>query len=91
MDLLANGVRWRPGSEIVVVQGDYPANVYPWMILRDQGVTVRFITPSRAVVDPHQLARELSRRTRLFCASWVNPFTGCAIDMTGLVSIRLPA
>jgi selenocysteine lyase/cysteine desulfurase len=87
LDLLANGVRWRPGAEVVLVEGDYPANVYPWMILRGQGVTVRFIKAPRALVEPHQLARELSRRTRLFCASWVNPFTGCAIDVTGLARV----
>src|SRR5215472_3527869 len=43
LDLLANGMRWRPGDEVLLVDGDYPANIYPWMVLRDQGVTVRYI------------------------------------------------
>lgn len=32
------------------------------------------------VVDPQQLASQLTGRTRLFCASWVNSFTGTTID-----------
>jgi len=42
LDLLANGMQWQRGDEILVVDGDFPANVFPWLILRNQGVTVRF-------------------------------------------------
>jgi selenocysteine lyase/cysteine desulfurase len=84
LDLLANGIRWEPGDEVLLVEGDYPANVYPWMILRDQRVTVRFVKASEAGVHTLDVARQISPRTRLFCASWVNPFTGSAIDVNAV-------
>jgi selenocysteine lyase/cysteine desulfurase len=84
LDLLANGMRWKPGDEVLLAEGDYPANVFPWSILRDQGVTVRFIKTPAGPLQPQQLARELSTSTRLFCTSWVNPFTGSAIDVNGI-------
>lgn len=84
LDLLANGMRWRSGDEVLLVEGDYPANVYPWMTVRDQGVTVRFIKAPPGGIQPQELAREISAKTRLFCTSWVNPFTGYAIDVTGI-------
>jgi cysteine desulfurase / selenocysteine lyase len=84
LDLLANGLRWRSGDEVLLVDGDYPANIFPWLVLRDQGVSVRFVKSTTPVIPPEQLAREISPRTRLFCASWVNPFTGAAIDPAGV-------
>jgi len=84
LDLLANGMRWQRGDEVLVVDGDFPANVLPWSILRDDGVTVRFLKAPKGVVEPLQLAHEISPRTRLFCTSWVNSFTGHAVDLNGL-------
>lgn len=87
LDLLANGMQWRRGDEVLVVDGDFPADVFPWLILRNQGVNVRFIEARTGGVEPEQLAREISPRTRLFCTSWVNSFSGYAIDVDGLGQI----
>jgi cysteine desulfurase/selenocysteine lyase len=80
IDLLANGMQWQRGDEVLLVDEDFPADVFPWLLLRSQGVTVRFIKAQAGAIEPQQLAREISPRTRLFCTSWVNSFTGCAID-----------
>ena len=29
LDLLANGVRWQPSDEVLLVDGDFPADVFP--------------------------------------------------------------
>lgn len=87
LDLLANGIQWQRGDEVLLVDGDFPADVFPWLILRNQGVTVRFIQARSGAVEPEQLAREISPRTRLFCTSWVNSFNGCAIDVDGIAQI----
>ena len=81
LDLLANGMQWQRGDEILVVDGDFPANVFPWLILRNQGVTVRFVQARGGAIEAEQLAVEISPRTRLFCTSWVNSFSGYAIDV----------
>jgi selenocysteine lyase/cysteine desulfurase len=39
LHLIANGLPWRAGDEVLVVAGDYPATVLPWLRLRDRGVT----------------------------------------------------
>src|SRR5882672_9640160 len=33
ISLLAQGLDWRPGDNVVGAFGEYPANVYPWMAL----------------------------------------------------------
>lgn len=87
LDLLANAIQWQHGDEVLVIDGDFPANIFPWLILRSQGVTVRFIQARVGRVEPQQLALEISPRTRLFCTSWVNSFSGCAIDVDGIGQI----
>lgn len=84
LDLLANGIQWQRGDEVLLVDGDFPADIFPWLTLRNQAVTVRFLEAQGGAVRPPQLAREVSPRTRLFCASWVNSFSGYAIDVNGL-------
>lgn len=84
LDLLANGMRWRPGDEVLLVEGDFPADVFPWMVLREQGVTIRFIKPEGRSLDPGELDAQISPRTRLFCTTWVNSFTGYAIDLEAI-------
>src|SRR5688572_4043171 len=31
LSIVAHTIDWRPGDRIVTAQGEYPANVYPWM------------------------------------------------------------
>ena len=38
LSLFANGIAWREGDEVLCYDGDYPANVYPWIELRRRGV-----------------------------------------------------
>jgi cysteine desulfurase/selenocysteine lyase len=87
LDLLANGMQWQRGDEVLVVDGDFPADVFPWLMLRNQGVIVRFIEARAGGVEPRQLSRAISPRTRLFCTSWVNSFSGGAIDVAGIGQI----
>ncbi len=84
LDLLAHGIRWLPGDEILLVEGDFPADIYPWFILRERGVTIRMCPPHGPVITPEILAAQLSPRTRLFCTTWVNSFTGHSIDIAAL-------
>jgi selenocysteine lyase/cysteine desulfurase len=84
LDLLANGIRWRPDDEILLVKGDFPADISPWSVLQHRGVTIRFCEPSERSITAEALEQEFSRKTRLFCTSWVNSFTGYAVDIVGI-------
>lgn len=84
LDLLAHGLPWRPGDEVLLVEGDFPATVFPWLPLRARGVKVRLIRPDGGRLSAEQLAAELTPDTRVFCSSWVFSFTGHAVDVEGL-------
>lgn len=85
LDLLARAIDWQSGDEILLVDGDFPADIYPWLPLRHQGVAVRFLQPHHGrVPDAEELLPALTARTRVFCTSWVNSFTGHVADPDAL-------
>ena len=38
INLVAEGLDWRPGDNLVTLADEYPSNLYPWMHLADRGV-----------------------------------------------------
>src|ERR1039458_10277711 len=45
LHLIANGLSWTKGDEVLVIQGNYPARVLPWQRLARSGVKVRSVRP----------------------------------------------
>jgi selenocysteine lyase/cysteine desulfurase len=84
LHLLANGIPWRDGDEVVVVEGDFPANFLPWLGLRSRGVRVRWARPCSGTIWAEELAPLFGPGTKLFCASWVHSFTGYAADLEAI-------
>lgn len=87
MSVVAAGLDWRHGDEVLLVRGDFPATIYPWLPLAERGVTIRFIEPAGPHLAPDELAGQVTPRTRLFCTNWVHSFTGCALDAPGLARV----
>lgn len=85
LHLLANGIPWREGDEVLLVEGDFPATILPWLALDQRGVGIRRlqVEPGR-VPTASQLVGALGRRTRVFCTSWVNSFSGETADVDAL-------
>ncbi len=84
LHLLTHGMNWSEGDEVLLVAGDFPATVVPWLWLRERGVRVRILEPRTRPLEAAQLSEEISGRTRLFCSSWVFSFTGEAIDIDAI-------
>ena len=87
LHLLANGIKWSPGEEILLIEGDFPCDILPWLALRNQGVKVRMIKPGENGLQPEDVLRSLNDCTRLLCTSWVFSFTGQIIDLPAISKI----
>ena len=85
--LLANGLKWSAGDEILLMKGDFPSNILPWLYLRKKGVKIRFIDPINYVVQEDELKKHITPATKLFCVSWVHSFSGYAVDIEALGEI----
>jgi cysteine desulfurase / selenocysteine lyase len=84
LQVLANGLPWRPGDEVLVLADEFPATVFPWLVTERHGVTVRQLELGEPVLEPERLQQELSPRTRVVAVNWVRSLTGHVIDIAGL-------
>lgn len=83
----AEALAWQAGDEVAVCSAvEYPANVYPWMHLRDRGVTLRPIEARDGGVTPEAVAQAVGPRTRLVSVSSVEFSTGVATDLEAIGS-----
>jgi selenocysteine lyase/cysteine desulfurase len=85
LSIVAASLPWQPGDIVVTVKGEFPANVYPWLALQQQGVTVRFVQPRNGRIWLSDLEAALHSsgggRVRLLAISWVQYSTGFRIDL----------
>jgi cysteine desulfurase / selenocysteine lyase len=84
LHLLVQGVPWREGDEVLLVDGDFPATIVPWLPLAERGVRVRLLKPEGGRLEAGQVEAELTPATRLFCSSWVFSFTGHTVDLAAV-------
>jgi cysteine desulfurase/selenocysteine lyase len=86
LSLAARALPLRAGDIVVVSDREFPANVYPWLRLRDQGVTAELV-PTTAEGWPDE-ARLLERlrdpRVRVLAVSLVQFSNGYQVDLARL-------
>ncbi len=81
LHILANGLSWQKGDEILVMQNDFPVNILPWLGLQKSGVVVRQIKVKSKVLALEELLANITAKTKLFCISHVHTFTGYVLDI----------
>ncbi|MEO6989974.1 MAG: aminotransferase class V-fold PLP-dependent enzyme [Candidatus Baltobacteraceae bacterium] len=86
-NVVARGLDWRSGDEIVICDNEFGANAMPWLALREFGVVVRFIETARERMTPEVLERITGARTRLVAVSWVSFADGYRHDLAALAKI----
>ncbi|ADB18422.1 aminotransferase class V [Pirellula staleyi DSM 6068] len=79
--LIAEGIDWRPGDNVVSFAGEFPSNKFPWMNLSARGVELRTVPLESGAAHADRLASYCDNRTRLVTASWVGYATGWRIDV----------
>jgi cysteine desulfurase / selenocysteine lyase len=84
LHVVANGLAWEDGDEVLVIEGDYPATILPWQRLASQGVRVRALRPAGELLSAAELTAAIGPRTRLLAVTWVSSFTGRALDLHAL-------
>lgn len=85
LSLVANGLPWRAGDEVLINPDDYPANVYPWRDLARHGVVVRELKPERlGEITPQLVEAALTPRTRLVALASCHYLSGYRIDVDAI-------
>jgi cysteine desulfurase/selenocysteine lyase len=87
LNIVAAGLDWQPGDNLVCAETEFPANVYPWTNLRRRGVEVRFAPAHGNRILMGDVAALLDDRTRLVAISFVEFGTGYRNDLDALAQV----
>jgi len=88
LSTVANGLEWQPGQNVVTFNREFPANIYPWLRLRDAlGVDVRMCEERDGRVDMEELERLVDENTRVIAISHVQYASGFRADLERLARL----
>lgn len=84
LSILASGLDWRAGDNVVLPSVEFPANVYPWMNLERFGVELIRVEPVAGRITVEHIANALNERTRVVSISSVQFFSGFVADLPAI-------
>ncbi|HKT99794.1 MAG TPA: aminotransferase class V-fold PLP-dependent enzyme [Paraburkholderia sp.] len=89
ISLVAQGLDWKAGDEVLVADTEMLSNLLPWKRLEvTHGVKVRSVAAGGdGVLDPHAFARAMTPRTRLVTFSHLPNSTGALQDAAAICEV----
>lgn len=81
LSIVANGITWREGDNVVIPDIEFPANVYPWLNLARWGVETRFVKAVSGRVLFENIVSQVDERTRVISVSSVECNSGFRNDL----------
>jgi len=87
INIIAQGLKWFPGENVITLKDEFPANVYPWMNLAKKGVELRFVPDKKGRITPADISRKIDSHTKLLSVSSVGFLTGFRNDLEKIGSM----
>lgn len=84
ISMVANGLSWQNGDNVVITNAEFAANVYPWQALRPRGVQVRMVFEEDGRIPLERLIEAIDSRTRVVSISSVQYASGFRTDLATL-------
>ena len=81
LSLVAEGIDWKDGDNVVTAGCEFPSNVYPWMNLARRGVETRIVDAPQGQVHFSDIQDYICSRTRVVTLSWVEFQNGFRNDL----------
>ncbi|MEM8671462.1 MAG: aminotransferase class V-fold PLP-dependent enzyme [Planctomycetota bacterium] len=85
INLVAEGFPWQAGDSVVLPEGEFPSNLFPWQNQRSRGVDVRIVPRRDGRVEVDDLMERVDESTRIIAVSWVGYASGYRVDIERLV------
>lgn len=84
LNILAQGLDWKHGDEIILNNIEFPSNIYPFLNLNKKGVEILFAQAENGIVDLQQIEKLVSPRTKLVSISMIQFLTGYRADLKSI-------
>ena len=79
--LIASGIDFKPGDNIVTNDLEFPSTVLPWIQMKEHGVEVRLVRSRDWQFTPEDVIAQMDGRTRLVAVSHVSYLSGLRLDL----------
>ena len=87
LSMLANGINFQEGENVIIPDIEFPSNIYPWLNLQRKGVNVKFLKCEHGILDLNRLESLIDEKTRVVSVSWVQFTNGYKADLTRISEI----
>src|SRR5437868_6967696 len=85
LSLIASGLKFRKGDNILIYFDDYPSNVYPWTAMAEQGIEVRLLNArGLGAIGLKDVIRQVDENTRLVALASCHFISGYRIDFDAI-------
>lgn len=84
LSLVAEGIDWKSGDNVLFPERDFPSNIYPWINLKKKGVEARAVPSRGGWVEIDDIEKLMDARTRLITISSVSFSNGFRTDLKRL-------
>ena len=85
--IVAEGLAWRDGDNVVTAAEEYPSNLYPWLNLVQRGVEVRMVPSRDRKVCIEDIRKAIDARTRLVSLSFVEFASGYRNNLDDIAAL----
>lgn len=88
LSLIANGLDWQAGDNVIISNVEYPANRYVWEDLKRHGVELIEINQlADGTIDVEDVCEAITNRTRIVSLSSVQYASGFRIDLKPIADV----
>jgi len=81
LNIVAGGMPFRQGDRVIIGEFEFPANVWPWLNLRNRGVEIDLFRSGDGRVSPAEIEALIRPGTRLVAISAVQYLSGFRADL----------
>lgn len=74
---LVQGLEWEKGDRVLLVENEFPANIYPFLNLEQQGVIIDYVPVRDGFIHLEDIEGKIQPGTKLLSISFVGFLTGC--------------
>ncbi len=87
LSLVAEGLEWKRGDNVLIYEKEFPSNIYPWQNLGRKGVGTRIIPSREGRIVLDDIERLIDKRTRLLSLSSVQFTNGFRSDLKAVSNL----
>ncbi|MGE0749739.1 MAG: aminotransferase class V-fold PLP-dependent enzyme [Variibacter sp.] len=88
VNIVANGLDWRPGDNVVISEAEHENNTFPWRHLQRQDVELRIAAATEnGQIHLDAYRRLVDAKTRVVSVAWVSYGLGQRADLAGFAEL----